>query len=228
MVDNNNDAAKAAKRSGLLMVVGLIAGLFFLGFLGWSACSLSGHEFSPTHFQTRRFELKAFFGVQLRKISHTDLTDATSQYLVAQKLVTVPKEKPKRWDLVHISRSSSTGGVADSSILIRYLESGVWEQWSVDHPKAAAVLWPLVQRMAIDDLYLLLPGVFEIAETETNPVRLQAAIDGYLCNDLPMFARDMFASGREKDALALLNSAAKHYPYCLGIKDTLSELSTSP
>lgn len=216
-----NDVTTASRRSQVFLVLGCVIGLLILCFFVWASAKVEGDEFSPSHFQTRRFELRAVFNLQLQKIVHTDKTDSTSQYLIAQKLINVPSGKPKRWDLVNISSSSNT---ADTDILISHLASNRWETWSKNHPKAAPVLWSFVQRMAIDDLYLLLPRVFEIAEAETNPVRLQSALDLYLTGELPSFATDVFYSGREQDAINMLKSALKTYHDNLGLKAVLSKL----
>ena len=196
-----------------LLVLGCIALLFF------GASSVNGSEFAPTHFETRTFALAELPVVhrQIKPVVHSTSINSTSQYLVANKLINVPKSKPLRWDLVSINRFFATSNLADAGVLVAYLEgrggNGIdWEQWSKDHPKAASIFWPFVQQMAIDHLYLLLPRVFELAENETDPSKLKNDLDAYLINELPSFSDDLFNANYRQEAVNALQSARERYP----------------
>lgn len=209
-------------KSFIPWIVAIAIGLLVLGCSGLlllGATNIEGSEFAPTHFETRKFELAEFPLVrrQIKPVVHSASTDSTSRYLIANKLIDVPKSKPLRWDLVSIRRLFASSSLADASVLIAYLEgrggNGIdWEQWSKDHPKAAGVLWPFVQQMAIDNLYLLLPRVFELAENETDPVQLKEDLDAYLINELPGFSIDLFNAHYQQQALTALRSARQRHP----------------
>jgi hypothetical protein len=44
-----------------------------------------------------------------------------------------------------------------------------WGAWSFENPSLAAVLWPLVQQVAFQELYECVPELLETAENATDP-----------------------------------------------------------
>ncbi|QDV15385.1 hypothetical protein CA51_52990 [Rosistilla oblonga] len=212
----------------VLLVVGLFGCLIL-----WLASGVSGREFAPSHFQTRTFNVASvpWIGFQIGSLDHSSVNDATSQYLIANKLINVPATPPKRWDLLEIHRNVSLPHDADASVLTLYLTGrgshGVdWEQWSKDHPAAAAVFWPFVQQLAIDQLYLMLPQAFDLARQQTDPVELQQALDDYFVAEFPAFAADLAHAGREAEAIAALESAIDRYPQQASFSAALDDLQS--
>lgn len=216
----------------ILIVVSVGMSLLLLGFIGWAGSGVSGREFAPTHFQIRSFDLREvpWLGWQVGGVKRTVVINSTSQYLIANKWLNVPKTVPQRWDLVQINHDLGSIDTADPSILTAYLEGhgshGIdWEQWSKDHPQAAAVLWPLVQQMAIDHLYLLLPQVFDLARQHTDGIELQQSLDDFLASELPSFAEDLQHAGRGPQAIAALQSAIARDPQEAVYRKTLEKLT---
>ncbi len=71
-----------------------------------------------------------------------------------------------------------------------------WKKWSNDHPKLAAVLWPVIQKLAERELYILMPRLFEFAQPDQSPADLQASIDAYLVEQYRGLIADMVAADR--------------------------------
>ncbi|MEZ6090581.1 MAG: hypothetical protein R3C05_21685 [Pirellulaceae bacterium] len=222
-MDNSPSSDADTRSKGSFPWLVLILPVLFIlaigGLLLYAASSVGGTEFAPTHFEKRTFAVLELplVHIQLRPVDHTSTTDSTSRYLIANKLVDVPKTKASRWDLVSIGRLIPDSNQADASVLTAYLDGHGgnaidWKQWSTKNPKAARVLWPFVQQMAMDNLYLLMPRVFELAENETDPIQLKNDLDAFLIDALPDFAEDLFNARYHQQALDALRSARDRYP----------------
>lgn len=207
--------------------------VFVLGMVMMLGSSeVNGFEFSPSHFQLRRFQFRRLplLNLQISGRTYTNETSATSLFLVAKGLVKSPSKPPDRWDLVDINRAGKRSSQADASMLTTYLAgdggSGVdWEEWSQKNMPAAKVLWPLVQNLATQQLYLLLPRVFELAENQSDPKQLDQELTGYITGELPSFADDLAAAGRLNQAIAALQWANATYPQEPSIAQALAKLS---
>ncbi|QDV71831.1 hypothetical protein Poly24_55710 [Rosistilla carotiformis] len=217
----------------ILVAVALLISFLVAAGLVWISSGVSGREFAPSHFHTRNFEVAQipWLGFQIGGLQHSSSNDSTSQYLIAQKLIRVPTTPPVRWDLVEIHHNIGLPQEADTSVLTAYLTGqgshGVdWEKWSKDHPAAAAVFWPFVQQLAIDQLYLMLPDAFDLARQQTNPVELQQALDDYFVAEFPAFAADLAHAGRSAEAIAALESAIGRYPQQASFSAALDELQS--
>lgn len=140
--------------------------MLFLGIvLGVS--SISGKEFNPISFQTRTFSYHRMPWIGVR-LSRTTLGTASSfaSSDVLKHLPTLPQ--PPEWQVVEL------GGFLEedhgASILVDALSRrnadghNAWGAWSFENPNTAAVLWPLVQRVAILDLYECIPSLLEAAQ----------------------------------------------------------------
>lgn len=180
---------------------------------------VSGVEFAPTHFQQRRF---SFFEIplihlQITPIQRTAETPSTANYLRVNSLVQTHRGSPTTWHLVSITRGLTGATPADAQLLTSHLnlEHGgdqYWRTWSVDHPQHAKVLWPIVQDLAIRELYLLMPPIFEIAQIEQTPSDLQAQVEARLKSDLALLIQDLRSAGRTELADQILAEALQDYP----------------
>ncbi len=214
-----------------LTVVGLILLVATL-----LAGRVTGREFSPTNFTCRTFTFWEIplFHLQVSAINRSPDSSTLANFLLAKNHIQVPPAAPKKWDLIEISRGLTSVTLADAEILTSYLELNsvskgiVWQQWSVDHPQAAAVLWPHVHRLAMQDLYLLTPELFAIAEQETDPVKLAANIDAWLRNAYLDLAKDLEAADRPDLAKGVLQDALAHYPDDIPARDYLKTLPADP
>lgn len=182
---------------------------------------VEGTEFAPTHFTSRTFSFweLPLVHLQISPIRREPEMTPVTNYLRSQNLVSVPKQPPGQgeWHLVEIRRGIGLSSPADAEILTSYLKledakGPIWEQWSTQHPSAARVFWPVVQRLAERELYILLPELFEIASRQSNPGQLSAEIDRYLRDAYVELAIDLRAADHRALAAAVLADAAKDFP----------------
>ena len=181
---------------------------------------VSGYEFSPTHFQQRRF---SFYEIPLLRIQITPIqrkgdTPATALYVRQNALITPYTGAPTVWHLVSLSRGLTGSTPADANLLVDQLElspggKDYWTEWSKDHKNKAKILWPFIQQLAERELYLLIPALFERAQLEPQtPQQLQESIDDYLRNEYVLLIQDMRAADRDDLADQLLAEAQQDYP----------------
>ena len=178
-----------------------------------------GQEFAPSHFQQRDF---TFFEIPLVHIQITPIrrkasTPNTANYLRLNSLVTTAPGAPTTWHLVTLRRGITSPTPADAELLLSQLslENGgteYWRQWSIDHPKQAKVFWPVIQRLADRELYVLMPPLFEMAQATEDPTELQTRIDQRLKVDLADLIGDLRGSDRDDLADAILAEALNDYP----------------
>ena len=66
----------------------------------------------------------------------------------------------------HVAMTSEVRG---SQILLNYLNmknadgNSIWDEWSFRNPKGAAILWPIVQEAALQELYQCVPDLLRTA-----------------------------------------------------------------
>ncbi len=179
---------------------------------------VSGVEFSPSHFQQRKFE---FFEIpwihlQVTPIKRSSSTSDAAQYIRQNGLITVPQGQPIQWHLVSISRGLTGSTPADGHLLARHLSldhgSSFWRKWSEDHPQSAAILWPIVQRIASRELYVLLPKTLELAHQLGDSAEFSDIVNNQVRTDYLSIARESRASGRVELAQDFVNEALGDYP----------------
>jgi hypothetical protein len=200
----------------LLASVSLILVLFLLIRIQGQ---VRGSEFSPTHFQQRRFQFYEIplLHLQITPIRRRATTPATARYLRQKSLIPRPTGPPEPWHLVSLSRGLSNATPADAKLLADQLDlrSGpdhYWRKWSIDHPQHARVLWPVIQKLAIRELYILMPSLLELAQRKQSPGQLQTAIDQRLKRNYRSLVRDMQAADRGQLARQLLAEARQDFP----------------
>lgn len=211
-----------------MFVVGLVcvgvAGMLGLVILLFG--SVSGSEFSPTHFEMRRFSVHEipWLQVQISPITRSTSQSATSRYLIAQSLIQTLPGAPKDWHLVELSRGGISQSQADAKLLTDQLElylyrqnsssssNEFWHDWSIQQPAKAKVLWPTVQKLAIRELYILLPNLFSLAIDAEDEVVLQQEIDEFLRASYFSLVTEMRDADRMELADELLAEALLDYP----------------
>lgn len=180
---------------------------------------VSGTEFAPSHFQMRDF---SFYEIpilhwQITPIRRSSATPKTATFIRQNTLIQTTTGVPDTWHLVAIARGLTGSTPADAALLVDQmtLESGssdYWRTWSLDYPGHAQVLWPRVQRLAIAELYILMPRLFELAQEDQTPSELDQAIDDYLRSELRRLIVDLDAAGRARLASELLDEARAEFP----------------
>ena len=180
---------------------------------------VTGKEFSPTHFQQRDFSFYEipFIHVQITPINRAGSTPTCAMYLRQKSLVKPFTGPPQVWHLVSISRGLTGRTPADPQLLLDQLElqhagGSYWRKWSIDHSNRAKVFWPIVQKLAQRELYILLPELFELAQLDLKPQQLKSRIDQLLRDQYYGLIVDMLAADRDELARQLLLEAISDYP----------------
>jgi hypothetical protein len=180
---------------------------------------VTGQEFSPTHFQQRDFSFYEIplIHVQITPINRSGSTPTSAMYLRQNSLVRPFTGPPQVWHLVSISRGLTGRTPADPQLLLDQLNlehsgDSYWRKWSIDHANRAKVLWPVVQKLAQRELYILLPELFELAQLDLKPQQLRSKIDQILRNKYHGLIVDMQAADRDELAQQLLLEAISDYP----------------
>ncbi len=179
----------------------LAAGL--LAVLTFGRCS--GDEFSAADFSRRAFH---YFRLPIIKVQvSTVFRQNTPNDLVRhlQRKKYFPAAKP-RWQVMRHSTGFGPPYEADELILCDYLDQRDssyrlrWLRWSRDNPKLARVFWPVVWRVANENLYLLVPDLFQRARFATNPTDLGAELRRLIIRDGSSLAADEQALGHHQRA----------------------------
>lgn len=184
--------------------------------------NVSGTEFAPSHFQRRDFSFYEIPGLnmQITPIRRSTAADPLQTQIRTKGWIQVPRgQKPNTWHLVRLSRGPSTTP-AVASLLVDEMHVGLpndpfWKDWNNDHPKCAATLWPVVQRLAERELYVLIPELMSLARSlpgDDNGKQLAAAIDDWLIEQYVGLISDLRAADRTRLADELLDEALQDYP----------------
>lgn len=161
------------------MILLAVVGFFLFGLVTFLTFAwVTGTEVSPNNFQQRNFSYIRIPYTKVR-LSATTITprDAIAPDDVLKHLKTLNLETV--WHVTQAKQYRSETFPAE--ILVRSLQQRnadsayYWGAWSVDHPGAAAVFWPLVQQAAHRELYFVIPELLKSAEqfTEAEPLELE-------------------------------------------------------
>ncbi len=206
----------------LLVVAFGIISLFVLFVVTLRFGLVSGEEFAPDTFERRSYWYYELPIVHLklspvvRKVEQRQFEKA----LVKDKFVT-QISPPKRWDLVAAYRGGRDWRLGDAQILCRYLDAwdskssnftSYWETWTSDHPKLAKVLWPEVVTLARQDLYFLIPPLFEKALAHQQPQKLQNDLNQILARNYDVLATTEVDLANYEAAIRFYSNALKHDP----------------
>lgn len=179
-----------------------------------------GEEFCPDTFTRRSFFYFQIplVGIQVTPIFRDDTTNSLENYLVAGKFVKRTPTDNLRWDLVMTLSAGAKAVRGDAEILCSYLDMAdansrlVWQHWSDTNTEAAKVLWPLVAQLARQQLYLLVPELFELASSESDPKTLAQKLDQSLVRQYQRLAEIQRRLGNRDVARELLEYARQHEP----------------
>lgn len=149
----------------------------------------SGREFSPDDFSRRTFQYNQFPGLNwvLFKKTYVDITPNLELDLVADKRIKPVINNPKTWHLIWDSGDSTglASNECDARFLTDYLdmvdEEGLdyWTQWNDKYPISANDFWPMIAKLARDEMYLKIPDVMQFAiQVESDkPKEFKPSID---------------------------------------------------
>jgi tetratricopeptide (TPR) repeat protein len=142
----------------------LVVGILMFG-------NVIGSEFSPNQFDRREY---FYYRIPLVRLQVTPVyrngsTNDLERHIRAQPYIPKEPQSSPRWDVVRTACNGVETGRGDAEILCNYLDSTVdggqlrWLQWSQQHPNLAKHLWPAVAKLAQQNLYILVPGLFQLA-----------------------------------------------------------------
>jgi len=207
-------------RRTIIVLCSLLVSVLLLGIVLVQG-NVAGSEFAPSHFQTREFSFYEipFVHWQITPIRRRNTTDTVARQIRMSGWITAPRgKKPSRWHLVRLSRGpSETAALA--SLLTDELRIGgsndFWKTWNKRFPARAAVVWPVVQRLASRELYVLIPELLQLARSQSggdDGNQLQRRIDAWLVEQYAALVQDMRAAERTDLADELLDEARRDYP----------------
>ena len=200
---------------GLVVAVGaFLAMVLSVSMFGF----VSGLEFSPHQFGYRSFSYYQLplVRIQILPITRDDISLELVDYLHANGYLK-SSMAGGRWDLVHVKREDTIGR-ADAEFLYRVLarktssNDSFWLEWTKSHERLAEVVWPEVQRLAVCELYFLIPELMEVvlAQKVDDIELLRKAIDSHLSQVLEFHATTQSELGNKANAIELLEEALKH------------------
>ncbi len=132
---------------------------------------IHGEEFCPQLFQKRSFHYWRLPGTKLR-IGSTTLSPAVSP-CSKSILQTLASGGASDWHVSKVSYGSVARDLGPQ-ILIDYLDAkdangaNVWDAWSFRNSQQAAVLWPIVQQVALQEMYHCVPDLLRTASGELD------------------------------------------------------------
>jgi len=208
------------KSSGCIVKVITVFLFAFVGLVALSVWILSlevrGKEFSPDDFTLHSFSYTrttVFFDAYNLKRT-TDQTIGMS--LASSGLIkTAP---PTTFHLVQDNKTDPLSRKMQASILVEYLKfnSGYWENWNSKNPKLAATLWPIIQAMAYDRLYVLTPDVFQLAFHKTDQgtvaIDFESSIRGLIVLELSKMIEEKEYESNQEFAQWYRELKAKYDP----------------
>ena len=137
--------------------------------------NVAGEEFSPDDFTRRRFSYNVvpWFNYTVRGIEYSDTTTVLEKTLVSDGLISPFKKtgnSKRRWDLIYDTKTPVTmSNDFDAVVLCQYLDlcnsdgENVWLAWNSNHPKLAKKFWPVIQKLAQNDIYWSIPPLMRQA-----------------------------------------------------------------
>lgn len=183
---------------------------------------VSGREFAPSHFRSRTF---SFYEIpwlqwQISPIRRRGSTGTTANSIRLTSLIRAPKGPPKTWHLVDISRGMTGNTPGDASLLTRQLAmrqdgKDFWKDWNKKFSGHAKVLWPVVQRLAERELYVLIPELLVFARSSAPQSKIQQfqnKIDDYLITEYQSLIQDMREAKRPDLADAFTAELQTDFP----------------
>src|SRR4051794_30300252 len=188
--------------------------LVFLGTVTFGG--VHGTEFCPQTFERRSYSYYELplLHLQMTGERHEDLTGSTEKCVTSNKFV-APINGKKDWHVLVGSRGTRQRRPGDAGILLQYLDAEEshnvyrWVRWSEQHTELAKILWPAVQRLALRDMYVFMPDLFDMAKQMDDATNLQQKLDRYTAAKLLLLGqrlsqkKDVTAAKVLDEALAL-------------------------
>jgi hypothetical protein len=195
-----------------------------------------GEEFSPDTFRRRTF---AFFEIpvvrlQVSPVKRVELVDDVQTHLTSAGLI--PKNAKPQWEVVKRNRRiSGASPPAPAGILLDYFDmtdgegATLWLQWSKDHPKLAALLWPEVLAAAAQRLYWFMPELFALARDAKDESVFRRDLNRLAAEKYFQAGEIQRQLGRSQQAERLYQEALRREPQMTEAQKALAALpKTAP
>lgn len=227
----------------LFVVVGLVVtmGVVLITIAQYGL--VTGEEFSAENFSRRQFTYYEIpmIGIQVWPIDRTDKTNDLERFLISEKLINEVKtsDAQRRWDLVLATHGSADGqqlvfSEGQARILSSYLDAenadkkNVWLEWSKQHQELAKVVWPIVAKLARQELYVFIPDLLLAARGAADAAEFQQRMNRMLAEKYLDLAKTQQQLGRHELAVELFTECISLAPQLAdaltGRANSLSEL----
>ena len=148
----------------------------------------AGEEFSSQDFSRRSFY---YFRLPLIKFQVTPIFRSGKSSVLVKHLhgTNLIPSATQNWELARLDTGVGQPYEADELILCRYLDQRNsdydlrWLVWTRKNPALARAFWPVVWRVANEDLYLLIPDLFHLARYATDPIQLDSDLRALVVNE---------------------------------------------
>lgn len=178
---------------------------------------VSGTEVSPDGFQTRHFiYFKPILARQGFWRSNWVDNDFSSQL---NALSVCPIRAPQTWHLAEDNVTSIRSRDRHGEILTNLLQEGdlterFWIKWSRNHLSQARRFWPLVQSLAFDRQYLIMPLVFRAAKENQalSPADFEVELRKVIHKDLTLAKEEFQRLGEDEKAKQMDSLLQKYDP----------------
>src|SRR5436190_2321168 len=221
-----------------------IAGWSVLGILGLTLLvfvatvtfgAVHGTEFCPQTFERRSYSYYELplAHIQMTGERHEDLTGDTEKCITSNKFITPAGSGQKDWHVLVGSRGTRLRRPGDAGILMQYLdaeESGSmhrWVRWSDQHGPLAMVFWPAVQRLALCEMYIFMPELFDLTKSNDDPIKLQLELDRLVAQKLLLLARGLIERKDSAAAIRVLDEAIALDPTSAEVKEARAAVQTA-
>ena len=201
-------------------LLGVALSALVLFYLTMQFGGVQGVELNPHSFARRSYSLYEIplIRIQVRGIRREDLNGDVAEFLAGKGYIVAAKNAPDVWHIISGSRGAKAPRVGDADILSRYLDAAdadekrVWIEWSGKHPELAKVFWPAVATLAQEELYIHIPPLFDHAQRAEDAQEFQKQVNAEVAARLLELAGEMSAAEEHKDALRVLDKAARLEP----------------
>lgn len=156
---------------GILLLLAIaLCGLLSFSYVG----TINGTEFSPNTFQIRSFNYLRIPGTMSR-LGPTTLGPSTPATELEILKHLTRQSGPDTWHPIAIL-NSNTAPKYPAALLVESLTrkspegNSIWATWSTKNPELASTLWPFIQWMALNNIYVEIPSILEFAEIYSGPI----------------------------------------------------------
>lgn len=177
---------------------------------------VNGVEFSPDGFQLRRFSFTkpvlSTTGFWKAEFIESDFSSELAALGVC------PIRAPQTWHLAQDNRTSLRSIDRQADVLTNMLEARTaegdwfWIQWSKQHPQPATRLWPLLQSLAFDQLYLVTPLVLRgaLEHQQLDPQEFEANLRQVVCDELELM-KEEYTHQKQSDKVQRMDTLLQKY-----------------